>query len=122
MIYQGEYITPLRSGLLPVMRRAVDELALAGGPARQIRRQVMPIVAVPAEYLLKDEAMLTWFRAWYRATALEGGAQFNARLSVSGEPLAIYTVQFAGPPVIVDFGYRGLLQATLEVLSGPITV
>lgn len=122
MFYQGEYITPLRSGLRPVMRRAVSEMELPGGPSRQIRRQVKPIVAVPVEYLLKDEAMLTWFRAWYRITALEGGAQFNARLSVSGEPLAIYIVQFAGPPRIVDFGYRGTLQATLEVLSGPITV
>lgn len=122
MIYLGEYITPLRSGLKPAMRRAVEEMVLPGGPSRQIRRQVKPIVSVPVEYLLKDAAMMTWFRAWYRITALEGGAQFNARLSVEGDPLAIYTVQFTGPPSIIDFGYRGTLQATLEVLSGPITV
>lgn len=104
------------------MRRAVAEMPLAGGPSRQIRRAVMPLVPVPVQYLLKDAAMMTWFRAWYRTGALEGGASFNAKLSVNGEPLAIYLVQFAGPPRLTDFGYRGILQATLEVLSGPITV
>ena len=66
--------------------------------------------------------MINWFKAWYRVMALEGGGTFNAKLSVNGAPLAVYTVQFAAAPVIMDYGYYGVLSATFEVLSGPITV
>lgn len=122
MMYGGQYMIPLKAGHTPDLPRAVSELRLAGGVGRQIRQSVKPLATVPAEYLLEDCWQIEWFKAWYRVVALEGGATFTAKLSVNGGPLQLYTVQFAAPPVIVNYGYRGRLSAKFEVLSGPITV
>jgi hypothetical protein len=122
MMYGGEYMVPLKTGHTPDLPRAVYELKLAGGVSRQIRNQVSPLAIVPADYLLQDCWQIEWFKAWYRVVALEGGASFTAKLSVNGGPLQLYTVQFSAPPVIVSYGFRGVLSAKFEVLSGPITV
>lgn len=117
MIYGGKPLLPLREGYTPEIPRAVTELQLPGGPT-QIRRQVVrPITTVTARYLLNSPFAICWYKAWYRREALEGGAQFTARLAVDNALFADHTVQFTRAPTIVHNGYRGLLTCNYEVLS-----
>lgn len=117
MIYGGEYLEPLKPALKPDQPRAVSVLQLSGGPSRQQRDVVSPFPTVTADYLLTDCFMINWFRAWWRITALEGGATVSAKLSVNGGPLAVYNVQFTAPPVLVDYGYRARLSVSMTVVG-----
>jgi hypothetical protein len=117
MIYGGEYMQPLKSALKPEQPRAVSILELAGGPSRQLREAVSPFPTITADYLLTDCFMIAWFRAWWRVIAREGGATVTAKLSVNGGPLAVYNVQFTGPAVIVDYGYRAVLSVSMSVVG-----
>lgn len=117
MIYGGEYLKPLKSAMKPDQPRAVSILALNGGPSRQQRDAVSPFPVVTADYLLEDCFMINWFRAWWRVIAREGGATVTAKLSVNGGPLAVYNVQFTGPAVLVDYGYRAMLSVSMSVVG-----
>lgn len=122
MIYNGEYLEPLKDALKPDIPRSVSVLQLAGGPSRQIRDTVHPFSPVTANYLLDSCTMVEWFKAWWRVVAMEGGATVTAKLSVNGGPLAVYNVQFTAPASIVHYGYRAILSISVEVVGGPITV
>lgn len=120
MIYGGRPLLPLRGGYVPELPYGAEVLKLPGGPSSIRRRNVNPITTVSAQYYLSSCFMIAWYKAWYRREALEGGAQFTARLAIGNALFADYTVQFAAAPTIRHDGHRGLLTCSYDVLSVPI--